>query len=125
MTDHRKINPGGDQIIAMMSDRSGLWDITDERIAMICGKVGTLSASGRRAAMEMIDIAKSDQKVWICKAEYFALLHEIQIGLRKPTQREVLEAVDLLERSAKADRVDHREWVNSTLSILRRLADAI
>lgn len=125
MTDYGKIGHAEDPIIKMMMEGSGLWDITDERVSLISSNIGILSASGREAALEMLSVADSDQRMWVCKAEYYSLLHEIQQSVRKPTRTEVLEAIENVEKSSSMDRVDHREWVKSTILILQRLADEV
>lgn len=125
MIDHSQISHKPDPIIAMMGEVSGLWDITDERVYIISSNIDYLSASGKKAALEMLSIAESEQRVWICKAEYYSLLREIQNSTKRPTREDVLEAIDNLEKSSRIDRVEHREWVGSTLSILRRLVDCV
>lgn len=113
-----------DPIVQMMQDLSGLWDVTDERVELIRSNFDKLSYDDQRIASEMLDIAEH-QRVWSCKAEYYAVLVAIQrIGVA-PNREEVLGAIKLITESSQRDRVGHREWVTDTVTLLRRIADGM
>jgi len=110
-----------DPIVNMLNDRSGLWEITPERVSLISKYRDQVSRGGMETADLMLEIAESEV-LWVCKGEYYALLKEIQVLTTHPSKEEITQAIDTMVSAAKRDRVDHREWVKDTISFLRRLS---
>jgi hypothetical protein len=113
-----------DPIVRMMQDMSGMWDVTVERVDLIRSSLKRLSSSNQKVANEMLDVA-TDHNIWVCKAEYYAVLVAIQKLSLAPTRDEILGAIKMVSESADRDRVGHREWVTNVVDILRRVSDGM
>jgi hypothetical protein len=109
-------------IVEMLNERSGMWDVTPERVALLRDSRDRLSESNMEVADLMLEIAKSEV-IWVCKGEYYSVLKEMQILSASPSDDEIQQTLDLVIASSKQDRVDHREWVKKTISLLQRLID--
>jgi len=122
--EYKKIHSGSeDQILAMMQNWSGMWDVTSERIELLTEYFSGLSSSSKVAVEEMLTLASAGDRLWMCKAEYYSALAEIQKLKRKPSDSDLKKTLSMVIESSKADRVDHREWVKETIKLLRAMID--
>jgi hypothetical protein len=108
-------------IVEMLNERSGLWDVTQERVSLISKYRNQVSPSNAEVADLMLEIAKSEV-LWVCKGEYYALLKEIQSLTGSASKAEIVETMNMVITASKTDRIDHREWVKKTISLLRKLS---
>jgi len=106
----------------MMMDRSGLWQITSERLRVLTDYQPYVSRARREALEEMISLANGGSNFWEFRAEYFALLEEMKIFRLSPSSEEIRSVLALVLESSKRDRVGEREWVKTTVGLLSRLA---
>ena len=114
----------GEQIISMMHNRSGMWDITSDRVELLTRHLSRLSPSSRSIVDDMLRIADSGERLWMCKAEYYSALQEIRRISQKPSSDDLKKTLLMVIDSSKTDRVDHREWVKETIRVIEALIDA-
>lgn len=118
-----EIEHGIDPVVSMMADRSGLWDITSERVDLLRQHQNFVSSARKDALDEMLEIASRGENFWEFKAEYFALLEEVKRFRQQPSINEVQEVLTLVKESSRQDRVAEREWVKRAVNLLSRLAE--
>lgn len=109
-------------VSGMMSERSGLWRITDERVGFLRSNLHVLSNRSRPAVEEMISIADGGERFWPTKAEYYTALNEIRSQSSKVSKEQVESAISGIIRGSKTDGMAHREWVKQALDVLNRIS---
>lgn len=106
----------------MMGERTGLWLVSDRRVGIIQSHSKDLSPRSQTAAREMVDVAKSGERFWTTKVEYYTVLSEIRMKSTSASKSDVLAAIDGIVKGAKADGMAHREWVKRALDVLVKIS---
>lgn len=109
-------------VAGMINDRSGLWLVTEERVALIREKISLLSRRAQPTAQEMLAIADSGGKFWPTKAEYYALLMEMKRDAVLVSKSQVDAVVDGIIKGARLDNISDKIWVKQALDILARIS---
>lgn len=109
-------------VAGMMNDRSGLWLVTDERVAIIRGKLSLLSPRTQPTAQEMLAIADSGGRFWPTKAEYYAVLMEIKKDTMTVSRADVVSAISGLTKGSRLDNMSDKPWVKQALDILTSIS---
>lgn len=112
-----------DPVSEMLNERSGLWNITNDRVKMIEAHASLVSARNVVALDDMLYLARSGDRVWVCKAEYYSVLVEIRKLSLEPSVTDLQEVLRNVIAGATQDRMSHRSWVKETVDILRRLTE--
>lgn len=110
-----------DPLVDMMNERTGLWKITADRVALLSTHRALVSEHNRKALDEMLLAANRGERLWNCTGEYFALLGEIQKISATPDESEIHRILQMVIESSKKDKVDHREWVKETIRLLTNM----
>jgi hypothetical protein len=111
-----------DIVIKMMNEKSGLWNITRERVVLIQQSLSKLSRRSRDSAKEMLDVAAAGNRFWTTKAEYYAALAEIKADASSVSSKSIDETIAHIVRGSKIDGVDDRPWVKQALEVLTRIS---
>jgi hypothetical protein len=107
--------------VEMLSEQSGLWRITQERVAMLRRHESRLSTYNKPIVKAMLDAADSGERFWPCCTEYYSVLNEIRSLIGEPDEDEIEKAYHALVEGSRNDRVDHREWVKIAVRVLDKL----
>lgn len=110
-------------VATMLSDPTGLWEITPERVALLKGNRGRLPKHYQAAADDMLATVFAGKKLWQCKVEYMAALQQISIAYQKPTEEDLRKVLLDLREGASMDGVLQHEWVQTAITFLERLEE--
>lgn len=108
-------------ITTMMNDRSGIWDITEERTALLSRDKRRLSLTHRAAIDEMMAAAQRGDRFWETRAEYQAALLNLSLLYQKPTDRAIEEVLVAVRVGAAHDGVSDKPWVKDALALFEKL----
>lgn len=106
----------------MFNDRTGLWEITDERVGLLKKYLDAFSKRSRPAVEEMLVAANNGDRFWPTKAEYFAAISEIKTKSTLVSKEQIDEVVLGMVKGSRVDNVSDREWVKRAIEILRRVS---
>lgn len=108
-------------IVTMMNDRSGFWEITEERTLLLSHGKRRLGPVHRVAIVEMLEAAQRGDRLWKTKAEFqSALLHLSRIHQR-PQDQDIEKVLMQMRIGAVHDGVAGKPWVSSVMQLLERL----
>ena len=111
----------GDVLLEMLSEQSGCWTITSERVALLREYLPRVSERNRGAIEDMLREVNSGKRIWPCTGEMYAALHEIRDLRREPTMADIAKVLRSVEDGSRRDGVDHRQWVKDAVSLMRRM----
>ena len=109
-------------VLGMLNDRSGLWQVTEDRVSVIREKLMMLSQRTQPAAQEMLAIADSGGRFWPTKAEYYAAISEMRKDALLVSKAQVDAAIDGITKGARLDNISDKTWVKQALDILGRIS---
>jgi len=107
----------------MLNDRSGLWQITPERVALLRGVVNHLTMRSRLAVEEMLRLAAAGERFWQPSADAYFALNEVKKRSLSVDKKTIDTAISEVIACAKRDGVAHREWVKNVVDVLARLSN--
>lgn len=109
-------------VTQMIGERTGLWQITPQRVSMLRKYSGKFSGRPGDAIDEMLASAARGDRFWKATVEAYLALNQIRAGSCE-IDRETLERLIAdVAACAKRDGVAHREWVKKVLDALTRLS---
>lgn len=107
----------------MLSDRTGLWQVTPERVSLFRGVAGNLSMRSRAAVEDMLKIAASGERFWQPNVDSYFALNEIRTRSKAVDKKTVDSLIGEVIACAKRDGVAHREWVKNVVDVLTRISN--
>lgn len=110
--------------VEMMNDRTGLWQITPDRVSLL-RQSNHLSPRSTNAVAVMLATASSGERFWKPTVDFYFALDEIKRRSMKVDKKTMERAIAEFMACAKRDNVAHREWVKNTLDILLRIFNEI
>lgn len=114
-------------LVKMLSDRSGLWQKTDERKRELFAFMQTLvfetlPHDAQATIKAMLDEAVvNSSRFWVTTAERMRAVHAALLQIRKPNDTHVQAVLDELRRGAVVDGVAAKPWVAKVETFLRGL----
>lgn len=105
-------------IIGMMSEHSGIWRITPERVSVLKRGLSVCSDAVKPVLDEMISFHKRGERFWNTNAEYYHALYELKRDMFSSKKSSIPDVVKIIKEGSSNDRVSHREWVKKAIKML-------
>ena len=108
--------------VGMLSERTGLWQVTPKRVALLHQYAQKLSPRAKVIIQEMIDVASSGERFWTTTSERYIAINELRGSTESVDKDEIDKLIADVSMCAKRDGVAHRAWVQNVLDVLARLS---
>lgn len=109
-------------VVGMLSERTGLWQVTPIRVALLAQYAQKLSPKSKLAVQEMISLASGGERFWTTTTERYMALSEVRGRTESVDKDEITKLIADVSMCAKRDGVAHREWVKNVLDVLARIS---
>jgi hypothetical protein len=105
----------------MLNDRSGLWEITSERVALLTRGLPRLGVRDAKTVDAMLFLAKQGERFWSFEAEFLTAVQSLaEIGF-KPSNNDIDRVLARTRAGAARDGVYGQQWVSDAISLLEQL----
>jgi hypothetical protein len=108
--------------VGMLSERTGLWQVTPKRVELLQQYAQKLSPHSKAVIDEMIDIASSGERFWTTTSERYIAIDELRGRTESVNKDDIDKLIAEVSMHAKRDGVAHREWVKNILDVLARIS---
>lgn len=118
----KKPNEAFTVAVGMLSERTGLWQVTPKRVSLLQQHAQKLSPRAKVVVQEMIDIALSGERFWTTTSERYIAVSELRDRTDSIDKNDLASIIAEVSMCAKRDGVAHREWVKNVLDVLARIS---
>ena len=108
--------------VGLLSERTGLWQVTPKRVALLHQYAQKLSPHSKPVIQGMIDAAASGERFWTSTSERYIAINELRERAESVNKNDLDKLIAEVSMCAKRDGVAHREWVKNVLDVLARLS---